>query len=182
MVWNHTWMKFDRQGEMSPKKDCWCWLIFQHPEWKSWLCSESSDDWKFKGTYWFVVGRVLWLVMRVVIGALMKASLETRLKCTNLHSPSSLPIKMQTRASLHLFQFPIFRHLSLKMTSSQDVEMLVTTYSPFQDSFHPHDQIPCKYFCNLFCFQCLSKWPLLSGFLASLGYCCYFLFLLSFFL
>ena len=85
---------------------------------------------------------------------------------------------MQTRAQLHLFEFPIFRHLSLKMTSSQDVEMLVATNSPFQDSFHPHDQIPCKYFCNLFCFQCLSKWPLLSGFLASLGYCCYFLFLL----
>jgi len=144
----------------------------------------QSDDWKFKGMYWFVVGRVLWLVMRVVIGALMKASLQTGVKCTNLHSPSSLPIKMQTRESLHLFEFPIFRHLSLKMTSSQDVEILVTISSPFQDSwyFHPHDQIPCKYFCNLFCFQCLSKWPLLSGFLASLGYCCYFLFSPSFFL
>ena len=108
----------------------------------------------------------------MVIGALIKASLQTGLKYTNLHSPSSLPIQMQTRASLHLFEFSIFRHLSLKMTSSQDVEMSVTTNSPFQDSFHRHDQIPSKYFS--FCFQCLSKWPLLSGFLASLGYCCYF--------
>ena len=122
MVWNHTWMKFDRQGGVSPKKDCWCWLIFQHPEWKSCLCSESSDDWKFHGMYWFVVGRVLWLVMRVVVGALMKASLQTGLKCTNLHSPSSLPIKMQTRASLYInclnFQSSVtclWRWLPLKM-------------------------------------------------------------------
>ena len=31
------------------------------------------------------------------------------------------------------------------MTSAQDVETSVTTNSPFQDSFHPCDQIPFKY-------------------------------------
>ena len=60
------WNLIVRMKWVLVKKDSWCWLIFQHPDWKS--CSESSGDWKFKGIYWFVVGRVLWLVLRTVNG------------------------------------------------------------------------------------------------------------------
>ena len=42
----HTLMEFDGLGENSPERDCWYWLKFQHPEWRS--SSESSDSWKFK--------------------------------------------------------------------------------------------------------------------------------------
>ena len=60
------WNLIVRMKWVLVKKDSWCWLIFQHPDWES--CSESSGDWKFKGIYWFVVGRVLWLVLRTVNG------------------------------------------------------------------------------------------------------------------
>ena len=36
------------------------------------------------------------------------------------------------------------RHLTLKMTSAQDVETAVTTNSSSQDCFHPDDQIPAR--------------------------------------
>ena len=45
---------------------------------------------------------------------------------------------------------------TLKMTSAQDVETSVTTNSPFQDSFHPDDQIPSSYqllSSNLSCYR-----------------------------
>ena len=35
-------MEFDGLGEMSPEKDCWWWLAFQHPERK--LSSKSCDE------------------------------------------------------------------------------------------------------------------------------------------
>ena len=49
---------------------------------------------------------------------------------------------IQTRASLHSFEFPT---VTLKMTSTQDVEMLLTTKSPSQDSFHLDDQFPSRH-------------------------------------
>ena len=45
MIWTqelHTWMEFNHLDEMSPEKDCWCWLTFLLPEWK------SSSDWQFE--------------------------------------------------------------------------------------------------------------------------------------
>jgi len=36
-------------------------------------------------------------------------------------------------------------HLTLKVTSAQDVETSVTTNSPSQDSSHPDNQIPSNY-------------------------------------
>ena len=49
---------------------------------------------------------------------------------------------MQTRASLHSFEFPT---VTLKMALAQNVEMSVTTNSPPQDSFYWEDQIPSNY-------------------------------------
>ena len=56
-----------------------------------------------------------------------------------------LPITSHnTDHSIASFDWTFNGHLTLKMTFTQDDEMLVTMYSRSKDFFHPHNQIPLR--------------------------------------
>ena len=80
--------------------------------------------------------------------------LQTRLKCTNHPSPSwlsitllfQLPITIQTRASLHSFEFPtitwLWRWLVLKLLKHQSLPtVLLRTPFTWTIKFHRHLQV-----------------------------------------
>ena len=79
------------------------------------------------------------------------AAIFTGQKCTNHHSPSIITNHITLPTTNHnkdqsITTFVCFsnRHLTLKMTSAQDIDTPVNSNSLSQDYFYPDDQIPSK--------------------------------------